>query len=202
MQLDADAVEPLELLAGQVAGALNAVDLVDRLRRQADHDGLTGLRNRAAFDRALDHATGARTGLLIADVDYFKVVNDRHGHLAGDEALRSLALELSSALPGVPFYRFGGDELICMLPDTDATSGDAPRRPSARSGGVCSPNGDTTLTVGAAASSPDATARETLARADAALLWAKRHARGQASIAPEPSMLTDHGVPEPTTATQ
>jgi len=202
MHLVADAVEPLELLAGQVAGALNAVDLVDRLRRQADHDGLTGLRNRAAFDRALDHATGARTALLIADVDYFKVVNDRHGHLAGDEALRSLALELSTALPGVPFYRFGGDELICMLPDTDATSARRTAEAICAIGRRVLAQWDTTLTVGAAASSPDATSRETLARADAALLWAKRHARGQASIAPEETMITEHGAPESITATR
>jgi len=183
MRLAADGVEPLELLAGQAAAVLNAVGLVDRLRRQALHDRLTGLRNREAFDEALDNVAGWRTAVLIADVDHFKHVNDRRGHLEGDEALRAVARGLSAGLPGVSFHRFGGDELTCLLPDTDA---DGARRTA---DAVCAigrrvlRRWDTSLSVGVAVAAPDESPRDTLARADTALLWAKRHARGQASVA-------------------
>jgi diguanylate cyclase (GGDEF)-like protein len=184
MHLAADDVEPLELLAGQAAAVLNAVALVERLRRQAHHDGLTGLRNREAFDQALDHVPGWRTAVLIADVDHFKRVNDRLGHLEGDEALRAVARELSVGLPGLSFYRFGGDELTCLLPDAEGDGAGRTAEAVCAIGRRVLRRWDTSLSVGVAVSSPGETPRETFARADTALLWAKRHARGHASVAP------------------
>ncbi len=184
MRLAADDVEPLELLAGQAAAVLNAVALVERLRRQAHHDGLTGLRNREAFDQALDHIPSWRTAVLIADLDHFKRVNDRLGHLEGDEALRTVARELSLGLPGVTFYRFGGDELTCLLPDAEADGAGRTAEAVCAIGRRVLRRWDTSLSVGVAVASPGETPRETFARADTALLWAKRHARGQASVAP------------------
>jgi GGDEF domain-containing protein len=123
MRLTADLVEPLELLAGQAAATLNAVDLVEQLRRQAHHDGLTGMRNRVALDRTLARPDEAVQAVLIADLDHFKQVNDRHGHLGADDALRTLARELAAALPDLPFYPLGGDEFTCVISSEDPGSG-------------------------------------------------------------------------------
>jgi diguanylate cyclase (GGDEF)-like protein len=187
MRLSAELVEPLELLAGQAAATLKAVDLVEQLRRQAHHDGLTGLRNRMAFDQALDQPLGSAQTLLIADLDHFKQVNDRHGHLGGDEALRTFARELALAFPQLPFYRLGGDEFTCMLPgDEPAVArqvaeavGAVGRRVLARWG--------TSVSVGGAVACRGEAPHETLARADAALMWTKQHARGSVTVSADGS---------------
>jgi diguanylate cyclase (GGDEF)-like protein len=86
-------------------------------------DALTGLPNRAMFDAqlhlALSHAkeTGARTGLIIVDMNNLKFLNDKHGHHTGDEALKAIALELKrNAGPGSVATRIGGDEFGVVLP--------------------------------------------------------------------------------------
>lgn len=88
-------------------------------------DGLTGLLNRRVFDDTLERAFRAARGsqrslgLLIADIDHFKRVNDRHGHLAGDHVLRDLAAILRRATrPGDSACRYGGEEFATILPDT------------------------------------------------------------------------------------
>jgi two-component system, cell cycle response regulator len=90
---------------------------------RASHDLLTGLSNRAAVMEALkgELARSARqhtpTGIIIADVDHFKRVNDQHGHLAGDAVLREVALRLrSSVRPYDSVGRYGGEEFLIVLP--------------------------------------------------------------------------------------
>jgi two-component system, cell cycle response regulator len=144
---------------------------------------LTGLLNRVAFDRALDTAT--RPAVLVADLDHFKQVNDHYGHLAGDDALRALSSELLQRTPATPFYRFGGDELTCVLAEADAESAWRTAEMVCAVGRrVLAPWG-TAVTVGVAASRPGEAPRSTLGRADTALLWAKRNARGTAAVAPD-----------------
>jgi diguanylate cyclase (GGDEF)-like protein len=85
---------------------------------RASHDALTKLPNRAAFERAVEHALtdGSATALLFVDLDQFKVVNDSGGHAAGDELLCMLAERLPSILgPGVMLARLGGDEFGVLL---------------------------------------------------------------------------------------
>jgi diguanylate cyclase (GGDEF)-like protein/PAS domain S-box-containing protein len=105
--------------------------LQDELARQATHDGLTGLPNRALFLRgtaaALDRgrATQATTALLFLDVDRLKEVNDSVGHDAGDELLTHVAARLSWATrPTDIVARIGGDEFVVLcdgsLDDTSA----------------------------------------------------------------------------------
>jgi diguanylate cyclase (GGDEF)-like protein len=94
----------------------------EELRRQATHDGLTRLLNRVAILSALDEeiARGRREGetlvVALADLDHFKRINDIHGHLAGDEALRRFAAALSE---NVRMYdragRYGGEEFLVVL---------------------------------------------------------------------------------------
>src|SRR5665811_1584951 len=86
-------------------------------------DALTGLPNRAMFDAQLHLAlslaqeTSSRTGIIVVDMNNLKFLNDKHGHHAGDEALRSLALELKRKVSaGYVATRIGGDEFGVVLP--------------------------------------------------------------------------------------
>lgn len=100
----------------------------DMLRSFALLDGLTGIANRRKFDEDIEmHWRHCRRekrplSLLLLDVDLFKLYNDRYGHLAGDECLRSLAqsLKLSINRPLDLLARYGGEEFVCILPNTDA----------------------------------------------------------------------------------
>jgi len=89
-----DDVRMAELLAGHVAEALRRIELEEKLRRQALHDPLTGLYNRWHLPELLEKEWerakryGRPVTLVIADVDHFKEVNDRYGHLRGDEVLK------------------------------------------------------------------------------------------------------------------
>jgi diguanylate cyclase (GGDEF)-like protein len=100
--------------------------LVNELQIAARTDGLTGLPNRRAleehFERAVARASRTRRpfALLLADIDHFKELNDRHGHVAGDAALAELGRVLPAELrrDDVP-ARVGGDEFVVLLPDLD-----------------------------------------------------------------------------------
>lgn len=97
------------------------------LKRLALHDTLTGLPNRAMFERALLDALnsvsqeGGRAGLLYFDVDSFKSVNDALGHPAGDALLKGIAARLRESLPAraVP-ARIGGDEFVALVSPIDS----------------------------------------------------------------------------------
>lgn len=105
----------------------------DKLRSQLDEsaemaimDSLTGLYNRRYMDghmRTLVQEAiqrGKPLSVLVADIDYFKAVNDAHGHDAGDEVLRDFARRLRENIRGIDLAcRLGGEEFVVMMPDTD-----------------------------------------------------------------------------------
>jgi diguanylate cyclase (GGDEF)-like protein len=103
--------------------ALTYRERYEELLRTARLDGLTGLRNRDAFDAECPALLAqARTAqcdasLLVIDLDHFKSVNDGLGHTAGDEALRRIASTIAKRVPeGSSVYRYGGEEFAVFLP--------------------------------------------------------------------------------------
>ncbi|MEV6349031.1 diguanylate cyclase [Actinoplanes sp. NPDC051851] len=111
-------------IRGVVLNARDATEsraLHDELRRQADHDSLTGLANRALLHRRFAEVTDAdgRVSVLLIDLDGFKQINDEHGHHAGDLVLTAVAERLTGLLGvGETAARLGGDEFAVLLPGT------------------------------------------------------------------------------------
>jgi len=100
-------------------------ELADQLRSAEEHDFLTGLLNTRAFDTALSARVELRKpfGLILADVDNLKEINDREGHAVGNDLLRRIAAVLARKLPpGDQLARIGGDEfaIVTSIPGTDA----------------------------------------------------------------------------------
>ncbi len=90
----------------------------DDLKKRAEHDHLTGLYNRAAFDRLLSAYQEDDIALLIVDADHFKDVNDEYGHDMGDKILQKLAQALSSTFRSSDYAcRLGGDEFAVIMTD-------------------------------------------------------------------------------------
>ncbi|MGF6721921.1 diguanylate cyclase (GGDEF)-like protein [Paraburkholderia sp. GAS41] len=166
----------------------------DRLEQMALTDALTNTANRRRFDDALalewNHAIRNRQplALLLVDIDYFKLLNDRYGHPAGDRCLVSIALALQSALPrsGDLLARYGGEEFAAILPATDeagarvvaATMQAAVHALKIRN--ESSTGLYVTVSVGVAVfGSPQADAAEIIEAADQALYRAKQGGRNR-----------------------
>jgi diguanylate cyclase (GGDEF)-like protein len=116
----------LELFAQQAATALQNARLFEEVRHLARTDPLTGLYNRRYFfelaQRELERVRRACgvMAIIMLDVDHFKQVNDVYGHQAGDLALQGVAALLHASLRAADVSaRFGGEELMMLLPDTD-----------------------------------------------------------------------------------
>lgn len=102
-------------LAFAAAQLVLLLGLVEDSYRLAYHDELTGLPGRRALEEALRTLDGSYT-IAMADVDHFKRFNDRHGHAAGDQALRMIAAELQKVGGGGRAYRYGGEEFTMVFP--------------------------------------------------------------------------------------
>ena len=116
--------------------------LLDQLERQTYEDALTGLANRRRLDQRLadEFALALRHGrplaVAMADLDHFKSVNDRFSHAVGDAALRATAKILTSQVRHTDLVaRFGGEEFVIVLVETDARGRAARVREAARRGG-------------------------------------------------------------------
>ncbi len=167
------------------------------LHIQATHDSLTGIFNRAAMlehlQREIARATRDRTtiGVLIADLDHFKNLNDSYGHLCGDDVIRETADRFRAAMRGYDIVgRYGGEEFLILFPGWDFTV--APGRiddllNSIRSRPFEAGEGRVTVTcsIGVAMFRPELDSpsiREVLSRADTALYVAKNSGRNCASF--------------------
>ena len=195
MELVADAYADAE---GQ-AVVLTVRDISDRKRsemrwvREAHHDALTGLMNRRGVEARLDDALGrlatqgGRFGVLLCDLDGFKAINDRGGHLVGDEVLQLVGGRFRGVLRGEDVVaRFGGDEFLVVcnsasgrgsLEQVAARLIGALREPVVIDG-VAWPLG---VSIGMAlADGSDVSPGRLLRRADVALYRAKAEGKGRA----------------------
>jgi diguanylate cyclase (GGDEF)-like protein len=131
---DAEAIAVFDAIADQVAGAIHLARVVAelevanrKLEQLSMSDGLTGIANRRCFDQRLAaewvwlEGEARELALVLVDADAFKPLNDAHGHLYGDECLRELARICTRFADGTDdlVARFGGEELILLLPDRD-----------------------------------------------------------------------------------
>ena len=156
-------------------------------------DPLTGLYNRrymeSHLEALLEQAVARKKPLtvLVLDIDYFKAINDAHGHDAGDEVLREFAVRIKKSIRGIDLAcRYGGEEFVVVMPETDLTVAtmvaERLRRriatePFAIPGG--SSTMEVTISIGLSALGKDDTATTILKRADAALYRAKRDGRNR-----------------------
>lgn len=167
-------------------------------RSEALFDSLTGLKNRRGFERALSElqlqrGTLAGTALMMVDIDHFKVVNDRNGHVLGDKVLRAIAYALKSNIKGRDVAaRYAGDEFAVLLPETSLSGAEALGRQICslvahgrikRSDGQGT-IGQVTLSIGVAVGLDAESLDQLLERADAALYSAKRLGRNRVEVAP------------------
>ncbi|HWB56170.1 MAG TPA: diguanylate cyclase [Gaiellaceae bacterium] len=123
---DDEARELAHWLGSQASIALENERLHRLVERQANTDGLTELPNRRHFEEVMEgeisraERFGGNLALILADLDDFKQVNDRYGHQAGDDVLRTFADILRSTVRDIDLpARYGGEEFAVLLPQTD-----------------------------------------------------------------------------------
>jgi two-component system, sensor histidine kinase LadS len=167
----------------------------ERLREANLRDGLTGVYNRRYFDASYEsmlaesHAAGHTFAVLVVDIDHFKRVNDEAGHLVGDDCLRLTASIIARhAGAGGSLIRYGGEEFVVLLPDTDAEAALATAE-SIRAAVASTPmiNGSEislTVSVGVALASAGSgiAPLDLLQRADEAMYSAKNRGRNQVAV--------------------
>ena len=177
-------LKPTMRLSAQVAHAY------DQLRQQTNllmtftevrTDPLTGLRNRRSLDEALDslialmNRYGTQFSLVVFDVDHFKRINDRKGHLEGDRVLQQVARLLDESVRDTDIVtRFGGEEFVIVMPESDLAGAsifaERVRRAAER-------QLELTISGGVAAALEGDTEQTLLNRADSALYMAKSSGR-------------------------
>jgi two-component system cell cycle response regulator len=156
-------------------------------------DALTGLYNRRYMETHVETlveqaATRSKPlAVLVLDIDYFKSVNDSHGHDAGDDVLREFAIRIRKSIRGIDLAcRFGGEEFVVIMPETDiAVATMVAERLRRRIASEPFPiqqgkrSLEVTISIGIAALGPQDNAAAVLKRADQALYRAKRDGRNR-----------------------
>ena len=181
-------IELVQRFATMAALAYDSARQRDTLRREVRTDGLTGLLNhRACQERlreelAMALPAGRSVGVVLIDLDHFKVINDAYGHAEGDRVLAAAAAKLRAVVrQGDAVGRLGGEEFVLILPGEDAEGAqDAAERARAALADLGIRGRPLASSAGVAAAPDDGTeAASLLEHADAALYWAKRSGRGQ-----------------------
>jgi diguanylate cyclase (GGDEF)-like protein len=194
----------MPILTARMEALLRSSELVRRLEVQTEllsklaaFDDLTGVYNRRSMFHHLEaelsrcRRYGRSVSVLMVDIDHFKRVNDEHGHLIGDQALRFVATSLQNELRSMDFLcRYGGEEFCAILPETNrpgaARAGERLRSAIERTS-FKHERVRLSLTVSVGASSWTANEGneipDLLQRADGALLEAKRSGRNRVQVA-------------------
>ncbi len=201
----------LPVLLARIETQLRFAGLIQQLETQmrilsnlAAFDQLTETYNRRSMDDALQGAVersiryGHDLSLLIVDLDLFKQINDTHGHQAGDLVLQELARRIKSELRATDILcRFGGDEFVCILIETNLTAA------AATANRLCNaiagqpfqiPQGPLNLGISVGVTSAEGksslNAQRLLAEADQALYQAKRAGRNRMAVFDDPAQLS------------
>jgi diguanylate cyclase (GGDEF)-like protein len=193
-------IDPGQDDAGEVIILFDITDRKEAERQlevMAATDPLTGVTNRRFFYELAEAEVGRSLrsahplAVVMLDVDHFKRINDRHGHLAGDGVLRNVAAECGRTLrQSDVFARFGGEEFVCLLPETDLAAAlvAAERlRAAVEATPLAAPGGEAlrvTVSVGVAhrGAGEDGSLDGLLARADAAMYASKDRGRNRVSV--------------------
>jgi len=165
----------------------------EQLERLVNSDSLTGLLNRRAFDERLDleiqraQRYNRPLSLLFIDIDHFKRVNDRHGHVIGDEVLRVMATILGNGLRATDAAcRYGGEEFVVILVETDkleALSIAERLRVAAENTKLAQLGESTTISIGISSLQSEDLAVDLIQRADDSMYIAKKNGRNRSHMA-------------------
>ena len=174
---------------------------LEKIRREAMTDGLTGLANRKSFDEEIlsIHTDTSKAGglysLMMLDIDHFKSFNDHYGHQVGDQVLRLVARTLTDGVKGRDIAaRYGGEEFAIILPETPLDAalkvGESLRKAVATKDVINRNSGEKlgriTMSAGVAEYVEGEGFEALIERADAALYTAKHNGRNQVAAAPTP----------------
>lgn len=169
-----------------------------KVKQEAISDGLTGLMNRKGFDTALhqclESVTNDEVCLVIADIDYFKRVNDSYGHLFGDKVIQAVAKVLKNASGALyTAGRYGGEEFVMLLPHTSVEIAKEVAETIRRQvAAITIKNNITqklisniTISLGVTSYHPNESVDSFISRADQALYTSKAHGRNQVTTITE-----------------
>jgi diguanylate cyclase (GGDEF)-like protein len=190
----------LEITSRLAAERIAILRAFEKSETQARTDPLTGLWNRRSLEnRVRDLAReGTRYALAYGDLDHFKVLNDTHGHEAGDQALRLFAGVLSDTVrPGDVIARYGGEEFVIVLPDCAVETATKVLERLREQLAITLTTGRVppfTVSFGLASSIDADTFDGVVALADQALLAAKQSGRNRTVVAPHLHTVIDARV--------
>ncbi|SFI67302.1 Diguanylate cyclase, GGDEF domain [Ruminococcaceae bacterium D5] len=161
-----------------------------QMEQNALTDPLTGVGNRRAlrqyFDRVLDGSTASPRYLAMLDIDSFKQINDRFGHLEGDGVLKYVGLLLTKTACPMQAFRYGGDEFVLLFHCARREEAFAALQLFQRKAALYTNDQGgkipISLSVGFSACLPGLSPAELISRADRALYYSKKHCRGKISV--------------------